>query len=188
MRFGYARVSTMEQDTDLQVRMFRAAGVEIFFEDSASGVKKRPELERLLGYLQAGDEVVVYKVDRVARSLSGLLSVLEVVARSGAAFRSLTEPFDTTTLTGRLMLQMLGAFSEFERGMIVERVSAGMAAARERVVKLGRNRRIDYQDALQRRAAGALMREIGEVYGVSRAGVWRALRVAKLENAVALVS
>ena len=187
MRFGYARVSTTEQDTDLQVRLFRAAGVEIFFEDAASGVKKRPELERLLGYLQAGDEVVVYKVDRVARSLSGLLAVLEVVARAGAAFRSLTEPFDTTTLTGRLMLQMLGAFSEFERGMIVERVSAGMAAARERGVKLGRNRQIDYQDALQRRAAGALMREIGAVYGVSRAGVWRALRVAALENAASMV-
>ena len=188
MRFGYARVSTTEQDTDLQVRLFRCAGVQVYFEDSASGVKKRPELERLLECLVPGDEVVVYKVDRVARSLSGLLSVLEVVARQGAAFRSLTEPFDTTTLTGRLMLQMLGAFSEFERGMIVERVSAGMSAARERGVKLGRNRQIDYQAALQMRVAGALMREIGEVYGVSRAGVWRALRVARLEFAVSAAS
>jgi DNA invertase Pin-like site-specific DNA recombinase len=184
MRFGYARVSTTEQDTALQVRLFGAAGVDVFFEDSVSGVKKRPELEALLGYLEAGDELVVYKVDRVARSLGGLLAVLEVVGRRGARFRSLTEPFDTSTLTGRLMLQMLGAFAEFERGMIVERVSAGMAAARDRGVKLGRNRQIDYQVALQMRLAGSLMREIGAVYGVTRAGVWRALRVARAECVV----
>jgi DNA invertase Pin-like site-specific DNA recombinase len=181
MRFGYARVSTTEQDTALQVKLFRSAGVDVFFEDAASGVKKRPELERLLGFLAEGDELVVYKVDRVARSLTGLLRVLEVVASRGARFRSLTEPFEIATLTGRLMLQMLGAFAEFERGMIVERVSAGMAAARERGVKLGRNRRIDYRDALQRRRAGALMREIGEHYGVTRQGVWRALVVAESE-------
>ena len=189
MRFGYARVSTSEQDTALQVRAFRSAGVGMYFEDAASGVKKRPELERVLGYLQAGDELVVYKVDRVARSLAGLLRVLEVVAARGAGFRSLTEPFELGTLTGRLMLQLLGAFSEFERGMIVERVSAGMAAARERGVKLGRNREIDYAGALRMRQAGALLREIGEFYGVSKAGVWRALRIARLESeAVAVAS
>ena len=181
MRFGYARVSTTEQDTSLQVRLFRGAGVDVFFEDSASGVKRRPELEKLLGYLQDGDELVVYKVDRVARSLAGLLRVLEVVTARGARFRSLTEPFETATLTGRLMLQMLGAFAEFERGMIVERVTAGVAAARDRGSRLGRNRQIDYAAALQMRRAGALMREIAEVQGVTKAGVWRALRVAAAE-------
>jgi DNA invertase Pin-like site-specific DNA recombinase len=132
MRFGYARVSTSEQDTAMQVRLFGAAGVALFFEDSASGVKKRPELDKLVSYLQAGDEVVVYKVDRLARSLEGLLRVLQAVRDRGAAFRSLTEPFDTSTLTGRLMLQMLGAFAEFERGMILERCAAGQASARAR--------------------------------------------------------
>lgn len=181
MRFGYARVSTTEQDTALQVRQFRAAGVEVFFEDAASGVKRRPELERLLSYLQPGDELVVYKVDRIARSLAGLLRVLEVVSSRGASFRSLTEPFELGTLTGRLMLQLLGAFAEFERGMIVERVTAGVAAARARGARLGRNRRLDYEAVLQRRRGGALMREIAEEFGVTKAGVWRALRVAEVE-------
>ncbi len=184
MRFGYARVSTHEQDTALQVRLFGGAGCDVYFEDAASGVKKRPELEKLLTYLEPGDELVVYKVDRIARSLAGLLRVLEVVATRGAAFRSLTEPFDTGTLTGRLMLQMLGAFAEFERGMIVERVSAGMAAAAARGVKLGRNRRIDYEGALQMRARGVALREIAEAYGVKRSSVWKALKVASDEVAV----
>ena len=176
MRFGYARVSTTEQDTSLQVRLFRSAGVDVFFEDSASGVKKRPELERLLGCLAPGDELVVYKVDRVARSLSGLLAVLEVVAGHGAAFRSLTEPFDTATLTGRLMLQMLGAFAEFERGMIVERCAAGLAAAKARGVRFGRNRIIDYDVALQMRNDGARLWEIAQVFGVTPQGVGVALK------------
>lgn len=176
MRIGYARVSTSEQDTALQVRLFRAAGVELFFEDSASGIKKRPELESLLAFLQAGDELVVYKVDRLARSLSGLLSVLEVVARRGAAFRSLTEPFDTGTLTGRLMLQMLGAFAEFERGMIVERCAAGQAAARARGVRFGRNRIIDRERALQMKNGGARLVEIARVLGVTPQGVGLALK------------
>ena len=177
MRFGYARVSTTEQNTSLQVRLFRSAGVEIFFEDSASGVARRPELERLLGFLQSGDELVVYKVDRIARSLEGLLRVLTAVSARGAGFKSLTEPFDTTTLSGRLMLQMLGAFAEFERGMMRERCAAGRLSAKARGVHLGRNREFDYAGALQMRRQGKKLREISTFYGVSDSAVSRACRV-----------
>lgn len=182
MRIGYARVSTSEQDTSMQVRAFAAAGVSVFFEDSASGVRKRPELDRLLSLLQAGDEVVVYKVDRIARSLEGLLRVLQAVRERGAAFRSLTEPFDTGTLTGRLMLQMLGAFAEFERGMILERCAAGQASAKARGVKLGRNRAFDYFEALQAFEGGATLADLRRRYGISRSGAQRALRAARRER------
>jgi DNA invertase Pin-like site-specific DNA recombinase len=165
MRFGYARVSTSEQDTSMQVELFRSAGVEVFFEDSASGVKKRPELERMLSFLRSGDEVVVYKVDRVARSLDGLLRVLRVVEKRGALFRSLTEPFDTAGLTGRLVLQMLGAFAEFERGMIRERCSAGIASALARGVKFGRDRTFDYGRMLELRASGLTVADVASSLG-----------------------
>jgi len=175
MKVGYARVSTIEQDTALQVRAFGAAGLDVYFEDQRSGVARRPELELLLGYLEAGDELVVYKVDRVARSLEGLLSVVRQVDAKGARFRSLTEPFDTGSLSGKLMLQMLGAFAEFERGMIRERCAAGRAAAKARGSRFGRKRRYDYAVMLELRREGFSFREIAGRVGCSHATAVKAV-------------
>ncbi len=165
MRIGYARVSTSEQDTALQVVALHRAGVDVWFEDEASGVKARPELHRAVASLRKGDEFVVYKVDRIARSLDGLLRVLRAVDERGASFRSLTEPFDTGALAGRLMLQMLGAFAEFERGMIRERCRAGIDAALARGVKFGRARLHDYERMLELRDSGLTVTEVSEAMG-----------------------
>lgn len=175
MQFGYARVSTTEQDTGLQVAALGRAGVKVYFEDQRSGVVRRPELERLLSLIGSGDELVVYKVDRVARSLQGLLDVVRMVDAAGAVFRSLTEPFDTGSLSGKLMLQMLGAFAEFERGMIRERCAAGRAAAVARGSRFGRKRSYDYASMLAMREAGKSFNEIAASLGCARATAVKAV-------------
>lgn len=117
MQFGYARVSSSEQDTTLQLDALRRAGVRRIFQEHRPGAGvHRLELERLLEQLREGDLVVVYKIDRLARSLSDLLQILARIEGHGAAFRSLTEPIDTSTPAGRMLMQLLGAFAEFERG------------------------------------------------------------------------
>lgn len=135
---GYARVSTVEQDTGLQVAALRRAGVRKIVTETGSGAARRPQLEAMLQELQPGDVVMVYKIDRLARSLIDLMRVLQVIDQAGASFRSLTEPIETTTPAGRLLLQMLGAVAEFERAIILERTAAGREQARERGVVFGR--------------------------------------------------
>lgn len=129
MLVGYARVSTIDQDTDLQLRALKRAGVRKIHQEKTSSVGQRPELHRLLASIAPGDVLTVYKLDRVARSLKDLLSILERLEAAGAGLRSLTEPIDTHTPAGRLMLQMLGAVAEFERSLIRERAIAGQIAA-----------------------------------------------------------
>jgi DNA invertase Pin-like site-specific DNA recombinase len=132
MLIGYARVSkTQDQDPTMQTQALRAAGVERIFEERASGGRwDRPELHRLLNTLRPGDVLVVWKLDRLSRSLKDLLLLLERLDGLGVGFRSLTEHVDTTTPAGRMLLQMLGAFAEFEREMVRERTREGLAAAR----------------------------------------------------------
>lgn len=139
MMTGYARVSTSEQDLALQLDALAKVQTERVFTEKRSGAGvHRPELERMLDQLRPGDVVAVYKIDRLARSLADLLRILGRIEAAGAAFRSLTEPIDTTTLAGRMMMQMLGAFAEFERGMIRERSIAGVRAAMARGKRCGR--------------------------------------------------
>lgn len=138
MKKGYARVSTSEQETTLQLDALKRYGVRVIYQEKRSGVKARPELARLLASLSPGDVVVVYKVDRVARSLISLLSTLEVIEAAGACFVSLTEPIDTVSHAGKMMLHMLGAFAQFERSLIRERTMAGQQAAKKRGVHCGR--------------------------------------------------
>src|SRR3954469_114701 len=132
MLLGYARVSKVEgQDASLQVAALRTAGCERLFQEAGSGGRwDRPELHRLLDQLRPGDVVVVWKLDRLSRSLKELMLSLERIEQAGVGFRSLTEAVDTTGPAGRMMMQMLGAFAEFERAMIRERTRAGLAAAR----------------------------------------------------------
>lgn len=138
MLIGYARVSTNDQHTALQLEALRRAGCERVYEERASGAKfDRPVLWECIESLRPGDQLTFYKLDRVARSLSDLLRILERVEKTGASIRSLTEPIDTGSPAGRLMLQILGAMAEFERSLIRERVSAGIAEAMARGVRFG---------------------------------------------------
>ena len=132
MQIGYARVSTDDQDTAAQVAALKSAGCERIYREKASGGRwDRPELHRLLDQLRKGDVLVVWKLDRLSRSLRDVLTIMERLGESGAGFRSLTEAIDTTTPAGRMMMQMVGAFAEFERAMLKERTKAGLDAARE---------------------------------------------------------
>lgn len=131
MLIGYARVSTDEQDTAAQVKALEAAGCERIFREKASGGRwDRPELHRLLDQLRKDDVVVVWKLDRLSRSLRDVLTIMERLEVHRAGFRSLTEAIDTTTPAGRMMMQMVAAFAEFERAMLRERTRAGLDAAR----------------------------------------------------------
>jgi DNA invertase Pin-like site-specific DNA recombinase len=131
MLIGYARVSSNDQDTAVQVAALKAAGCERIFREQASGGRwDRPELHRLLDQLRKGDVLVVWKLDRLSRSLRDVLIIMERLAEAKAGFRSLTEAIDTTTPAGRMMMQMVGSFAEFERAMLRERTKIGLEAAR----------------------------------------------------------
>ena len=122
MLIGYARVSTDDQDTAVQVAALKVAGCERIFREKASGGRwDRPELHRLLDQ---------WKLDRLSRSLRDVLIIMERLAEAKAGFRSLTEAIDTTTVAGRMMMQMVGSFAEFERAMLRERTKIGLEAAR----------------------------------------------------------
>jgi len=132
MMLGYARVSTNEQDTAAQVAALKSAGCEKIFRDKASGGRwDRPELHRLLDQLRKGDVLVVWRLDRLSGSLRDVLMIMERIQKAKAGFRSLTEAIDTTTAPARMMMQMVGAFAEFERALLRERTKAGLDAARK---------------------------------------------------------
>lgn len=139
---GYARVSTKEQETHLQIDALKKAGVVMIFEEKASSVGRRPELQKCLDELKSGDVLVVYKMDRIARSLKDLLNILDRISKAGAFIRSLTEPLDTSGPIGRFMLQVLGAVAELERSIIRERTVAGQIAAMKRGQVFGRPKRL----------------------------------------------
>ena len=130
---GYARVSTEEQGTDPQLDELRAAGCDTVLEEHASGADRtRPVLARLLRDIRPGETLVVVRLDRLARSVSHLLAVIEQLEAKGAHFRSLRDPIDTTTPQGMFSLQVLGAVAQLERALIAERTKAGLRAARSR--------------------------------------------------------
>lgn len=131
MRIGYARVSSDGQDTAMQVAALQAAGCERIYRETASGGRwDRPVLQLALDQMRKGDVFVVWKLDRLSRSLRDLLMLMERLAEAEAGFLSLTEAVDTTTPAGRMLMQMVGAFAEFERAMLRERTRAGLDAAR----------------------------------------------------------
>jgi len=130
---GYARVSTLEQSTASQVRALRAAGCDPVHEENASGGdRSRPVLKRLLEAVRAGDTLIVVRIDRLARSLSHLLEIIESLQARGASFRSIEDPIDTASAQGKFTLQVLGAAAEFERALIRERTRAGLETARRK--------------------------------------------------------
>jgi len=180
MKYGYARVSTDDQKADLQTVALKKAGCEYVFTDTASGASsKRPELTRCLESLRAGDVLVVWKLDRLGRSLSHLVAVLSDLQKRGVAFLSLTEAIDTENAAGRLMGHILGALAEFERSLIVERTQAGLKAAKNRGTKLGR--KLSLSDD-QRQHARALIAKgespaaVSKLLNVCRATLYNSLK------------
>jgi len=176
---GYARVSKgEEQSNTTQARALKAAGCWRVFEETASGGRwDRPNLHEMIGQLREGDVVVVWKLDRLSRSLKDLLHIMDRIEAVGAGFRSLTEAIDTTTAAGRMMMQMVGSFAEFERAMIRERTSAGLAQARAEGRIGGRRRKLAEQQRREiaesvtsGRKSGA---EMARLYGISEPTVSR---------------
>lgn len=140
MILGYARVSTDDQNTENQIDALVKAGCkrENIYQDVASGgVYDQPQLHRALEHLRRGDLLVVWKFDRLSRSLGDLIRIIERVEKSGADFKSLTESIDTSTPAGRVMFHMLGAFAEFERAMVKERTHLGLKRAKANGKRLG---------------------------------------------------
>lgn len=162
---GYARVSTLEQDTSLQLDALRADGCEKLFEEKASGAQRdRPQLQAALDYMRAGDTLVVWKLDRLARSMRQLIETVEDLHSREIGFRSLTEAIDTTTAGGKLIFHIFGALAEFERAVIRERTQAGLRAARAKGRIGGRPSALSEQKRLM---AKAMLRDpditVGEI-------------------------
>lgn len=170
MLVGYARVSTLEQDTALQMDALSKAGVEVIFQEKCSAVSLRPELQRLLDSLGPRDVLVVYKLDRIARSLKDLMEILDRLKAAGASIRSLTEPLDTANPIGLFMVQVLGAVAQLERGIIRERSMAGQVAAIRRGRIFGRPKKLtDEQEVevLSMLQSGQSKSAVARHFGVS---------------------
>jgi DNA invertase Pin-like site-specific DNA recombinase len=180
MLIGYARVSTQDQNLDLQHDALARAGCEKVFEDKASGARDdRPGLRDALSHCRQGDVLVVYKLDRLGRTMRGLVELVADLAQHKIEFRSLSDGIDTTTTMGRFTFHLLGAIAEMERDLIRERTNAGLAAARARGRKGGRKAILT---AKKLDAARVLLqdrnRSVGEVakqLGVGRTTLYRAL-------------
>ena len=188
MIFGYARTSTFDQNLDLQKDALKKAGCGKIFVDQASGAKTdRLGLSELLGKFRRGDTLVVWKLDRLGRSMQHLIETVTKLEKMGVAFKSLMESIDTTTLNGRLVFHIFGALAEFERGLIAERTRAGPAAARARGRKGGRKKGLSDKAKLIAVTAKALYensqenkmstQDIADRLGISRPTLYKYLRI-----------
>ena len=179
MRIGYARVSTTDQSLDLQTDALKKSGCEkIFTDHGVSGAKtERPGLDEALGHVRKGDVLVIWKLDRLGRSLRHLLSIIEDLRQRGANFASIQDGFDTSTASGKMVFSVIGAMAEYERNLARERTKAGLASARARGRKGGRPKQLDegqVKVAIALAEAGELMiREICEQVGCSRSTYYR---------------
>ena len=179
MKIGYARVSTSDQNLDLQTDALKAAGCEKIFSDrGVSGAKtERPGLDKALGQLRKGDILVIWKLDRLGRSLSHLLSIIEDLKQKGVDFASVQDGFDTSTASGKMVFSVIGAMAEYERNLIRERTTAGLAVARARGRVGGRPKSLDESQvkvAIALAEAGELtVKEICEQAGCSRSTYYR---------------
>lgn len=177
---GYARVSTDDQKADLQHDALKAEGCVRVFTDTASGaLDRREQLDALLDYIRPGDVLVVWRLDRLGRSVRHLTQTVNALAERGIGFRSLTEKLDTTTPAGKLVFHIFAALAKFERDIIRERTNAGLAAARARGRKGGRRPKLTPGKLATARqlydAKGKTVAEIAEIVGVARSTLYRAL-------------
>lgn len=178
MKIGYARVSTEDQNLDQQIKALKKEGCKKIYREKISGaIKERPEFEKMLDQTRTGDTVIVWKLDRLARSTRTLLETMDLFADSGIKFKSLSEPWaDTTSSGGKLIMTVFAGIAEFERDLIRERTSLGRTAAKKRGVKFGRPSALnDDQKATAKklRKQGYSMKEIAEIFGVHIATIYR---------------
>ena len=178
IRIGYARVSTLDQKLDLQMQALKKAGCSKIFREKVSGASRdRPELKRMLDQIRDGDIIVVWKLDRLARSTRDLLDTMEFIRESGGQFQSISEPWaDSMSHAGKMIMTVFAGIAEFERDLIRERTSAGRLAAKSKGVRFGRPRKLNPQQAkLAQRLLdeGKLVSEIAETFGVHVATIYR---------------
>ncbi|WP_204162680.1 recombinase family protein [Pantoea sp. SoEX] len=170
MRIGYARVSTPEQDTGMQISVLKESGCSTVYEEKISAdCFNKPRLLYLIDHLSPGDVLVVWKLDRLSRSLKDLLTLLEKIKLVGAEFESLTETINTNTAAGRMMMQIIGSFAEFEHAVLYERTIIGLQAARKEGRIGGRRPKLNLQQ----------QKEVLEAFG---SGKKTASNIAKLFN------
>ena len=178
MKIGYARVSTMEQNLDLQLQALKKAGCQKIYREKVSGAtRQRPEFQRMLDQIRVGDVIVVWKLDRLARSTRDLLETIETIQEAGGKFMSISEPWaDTTTHAGKMIMTIFAGIAEFERDLIRERTGAGREAAKKRGVRFGRPRKLNpEQMQLVRRLLdeGKSVRELAKTFDVHIATIYR---------------
>lgn len=188
MKIGYARVSTEEQKLDLQMEALKRAGCEFIYQDHAVSGRsfEREGLDAALTALKAGDMLVVWRLDRLGRSLSKLIELMETLGSKGIEFRSLNESIDTSSSGGRLVFHMMAALAEFERALISERTRAGMQAARAKGRHLGRPPSLtpeQIDEAIEAaETKGEHLQDIALRFGVSRRSLKRLIKVRQAEE------
>lgn len=186
MKIGYARVSTADQNLDLQISALKNAGCEYIYQEKKSSVAERPELDKMMKFLRDGDQVVVWKLDRLARSLKHLLLLIEEFKTRKVDFMCLTNNIDTTTPMGLCFLSIAGAFAELERNLIIERTNAGLAAAKEKGIKLGRRPGLtESQQVIKKAACDLYIKDMSTIdicksLNISTATLYRYLRAGNI--------
>jgi DNA invertase Pin-like site-specific DNA recombinase len=178
VKIGYARVSTQDQNLELQLKALKKAGCHKIFREKVSGFnRQRPEFERMLDQIRPGDTVMVWKLDRLARSTRDLLNTMETINEAGGRFQSLSEPWaNTTTHAGKMIMTVFAGIAEFERDLIRERTSAGREAAKHRGVRFGRPRKLNpdqAQVATRLLNEGKAVRDIARTFNVHEATIYR---------------
>jgi DNA invertase Pin-like site-specific DNA recombinase len=180
MKIGYARVSTEDQSLDIQIASLKKAGCKKIFEEKLSGVgRDRPQLSRMLASLKKGDIVVVYRLDRLARSTRVLLETVDCIASAEAKFLSLSEPWaDTTSAAGRMVMTVFSGIAEFERELIHSRTRAGRIAARSKGVQFGRPQKLNHDQKkliMRLLKEGQPVKEVARTFEVHTATIYRLL-------------
>jgi DNA invertase Pin-like site-specific DNA recombinase len=178
VKIGYARVSTQDQKLDLQLKALKKAGCQKIFREKVSGFnRQRPEFQRMLDQIRLGDTIIVWKLDRLARSTRDLLNTMEAINEGGGKFLSLSEPWaNTTTHAGKMIMTVFAGIAEFERDLIRERTGAGREAAKRRGVRFGRPRKLNpdqAQVASQLLSEGKAVRDVARTFKVHEATIYR---------------
>lgn len=189
MKIGYARVSTQDQNLSMQLDALKAQGCEKIYQEKASGAKvERPELTKLIEHVREGDTVIIWKLDRLGRSLAHLVDLVGQLEDKGVGLISLNDPVDTTTAQGRLVFRIFASLAEFERELIRERTQAGLLSARRRGQKLGRPTGLSKDADNKARIAETLYKEkhlsvndIAKQLGISKATLYNYLKARGVE-------
>jgi DNA invertase Pin-like site-specific DNA recombinase len=188
MKIGYSRVSTSDQNLDLQINALKKEGCKKIYSEKQSAIKDRPELNKLIGHIRTGDTVVVWKLDRLGRSLKDLLFLIDEFHNNGVQFKSIKDNIDTSTSTGRLFFYIVASLSEYEREMIVERTKAGLEAARLKGRVGGRKKGLSKQALIKANAAKQMyldnklsVNDIAKTLSIGKSTLYRYLQAMDVE-------